>query len=68
MLALVFDNPQLRPADVKVEPRALSFDIETDAKAERVLAISMYAPGLDEVLIVDGNDRANARARHALPR
>jgi DNA polymerase-2 len=47
----------LRPADVKVEPRVLSFDIETDAKAERVLAISMYAPGLDEVLIVDGNDR-----------
>ncbi len=57
-VTLVFDNPQLRPADVKVEPRALSFDIETDAKAERVLAISMYAPGLDEVLIVDGSDRA----------
>ena len=35
----------------------LSFDIETDAKGERLLAISMYAPGLDEVLIVDGSDR-----------
>ena len=57
-VTLVFDNPQLRPADVKVEPRALSFDIETDAKGERLLAISMYAPGLDEVLIVDGSDRA----------
>ena len=57
-VTLVFDNPQLRPADVNVEPRALSFDIETDAKGERLLAISMYAPGLDEVLIVDGSDRA----------
>ena len=54
----VFDNPVLRPADVKVEPRVLSFDIETDAKSERLLAISMYAPGADEVLIVDGGDRA----------
>ena len=50
----------LRPADVTVEPRVLSFDIETDAKGERLLAISMYAPGLDEVLIVDGSERADA--------
>jgi DNA polymerase-2 len=35
----------------------LAFDIETDAKGERLLAISMYAPGLDEVLIVDGGQR-----------
>lgn len=54
----VFENPSLRPADVKVEPRVLSFDIETDAKAERLLAISMYGPGVDAVLIVDGSDRA----------
>jgi DNA polymerase II len=53
----IFDNPALRPADVTVEPRVLSFDIETDSKAERLLAISMYAPGLDEVLIVDGGER-----------
>lgn len=54
----VFENPALRPAEVKVEPRVLSFDIETDAKGERLLAISMYAPGVDEVLIVDSSDRA----------
>ena len=42
---------------MKVEPRVLSFDIETDAKGERLLAISLYAPGVDEVLIVDGSDR-----------
>ena len=53
----IFDNPVLRPADVTVEPRVLSFDIETDSKGERLLAISMYAPGLDEVLIVDGGER-----------
>lgn len=53
----IFDNPVLRPADVTVEPRVLAFDIETDAKGERLLAISMNAPGLDEVLIVDGSER-----------
>jgi DNA polymerase-2 len=53
----IFDNPVLRPADVTVAPRVLAFDIETDGKGERLLAISMYAPGLDEVLIVDGGER-----------
>ncbi len=53
----VFDNPTLRPAEVSVEPRVLSFDIETDAKGERLLAISLFALGLDEVLIVDGGNR-----------
>src|SRR5262245_4702029 len=54
----VFDNPKLRPADVQIEPRMLSFDIETDSKAERLLAIALYGPGVDEVLIVDGSQRA----------
>lgn len=53
----IFDNPVLRPADVTVEPRVLSFDIETDAKGERLLAISLFAPEIDEVLIVDSSDR-----------
>jgi DNA polymerase-2 len=52
---LIFDNPVVRPAEVKVEPRVFAFDIETDA--EKLLAISMFAPGLDEVLIVDPADR-----------
>ena len=52
-----FHNPTLRPAAVKVEPRVLSFDIETDPKAERLLAISLYGPTIDEVLIVDGSER-----------
>ena len=52
----VFDNPTLGPADVNIEPRVLSFDIETDPEG-RLLAISLYAPGLDEVLIVDDGNR-----------
>ena len=53
----IFDNPVIRPAQVSVEPGVLSFDIETDPKGEKLLAISLYAPGLDEVLIVDGSER-----------
>jgi len=56
-ITLVFDNPTLRPAEVKVQPRVLSFDIETDPKGERLLAISMYGPEIDEVLVVDGSGR-----------
>jgi DNA polymerase-2 len=52
-----FDNPSLSPADVEVEPRVLAFDIETDLKGERLLAISVFGAGLDEVLIVDGRGR-----------
>jgi DNA polymerase-2 len=53
----VFENPQLQPARVDVIPRVLSFDIETDRKAARLLAISLHGCGLDEVLIVDGSAR-----------
>jgi DNA polymerase II len=56
-LTAIFHNPVLRPAQVKIEPRVLSFDIETDGRGERLLAISLFAPGLDEVLIVDGSER-----------
>jgi DNA polymerase-2 len=57
-IARVYTNPTLRPSPVDVEPRVLSFDIETEGKEDRLLAISLYAPGLDEVLIVDDTDRA----------
>lgn len=54
----IFDNPEIRPAHVQVDPRVLSFDIETDPRGTRLLAISLYARGaLDEVLIVDGSSR-----------
>jgi DNA polymerase II len=54
----VFDNPTLRPAAVDLQPKVLSFDIETDPDAQRLLAISLYALGIDEVLIVDPEGRA----------
>ena len=56
---LIFDEPEVRPAEVVVPLRTLAFDIETDSRAERLLAISLYAeatadqPEVDEVLIVD---------------
>ena len=56
-ITTVFDNPILRPAEVKIQPRVLSFDIETHGKNERLLAISIYGSGIDEVLIVDGSSR-----------
>jgi DNA polymerase-2 len=59
----IFDNPELRPADVAIAPRVLSFDIETDARGEQLLAISLFAPGVDEVLIVD--DRGRPMPAHA---
>ncbi len=53
----IFDDPELRPSDVRIQPRVLSFDIETDPKAQRLLAIALYGLGADEVLIVDGSGR-----------
>lgn len=52
----VVDEPIMRPAQVKVEPRVLAFDIETDG--DKLLAISLYGQALDEVLIVDADGRA----------
>ncbi|MCZ6656738.1 MAG: DNA polymerase II [Gammaproteobacteria bacterium] len=53
----VFDEPELRPAHVGILPRVLAFDIETDGKADRLLAISLYGCGADEVYIVDSSER-----------
>ena len=56
-LDYVFDDPLVRPADVTVKPTVLSFDIETDPKANRLLAIAIYGCGVDEVLIVEPKGR-----------
>ncbi|HTK97110.1 MAG TPA: 3'-5' exonuclease, partial [Pseudomonadales bacterium] len=52
-IAWTFDDPRLTPVDVDVRPSVLSFDIETDAQATKLLAISLYGCGADEVFIVD---------------
>jgi len=54
---LVFDNPQLTPAEVSVDVRVLSFDIETNANADKLLAIACYGEGVDEVVVVDPEGR-----------
>ena len=54
----VFDDPIVQPTDCDVTPSVLSFDIETDPTATRLLAISMYGEGVDEVYIVDDSGRA----------
>ena len=53
----VFDDPELQPAAVSFQPSVLSFDIETDARAQRLLAIALYGCGVDEVYIVDSASR-----------
>jgi DNA polymerase II len=56
-IARVYSNPALRPSPVDIQPSVLSFDIETDPRTDRLLAISLYAPDVDEVLIVDDGNR-----------
>lgn len=53
----IFENPEIRPAEVQAEPRILSFDIETSADANRLLAIAYYGLGRDGVVIVDPDGR-----------
>ncbi len=60
----LYFNPTLRPSAVEVEPRVLSFDIETDGREDGLLAISLYGPGVDEVLIVDAGARAMPERAH----
>ena len=54
----VYDDPDLRPADVTVTPSVLSLDIETDPAGRRLLAVALYGGGADEVYIVDPAGRA----------
>ncbi|MFN7976158.1 MAG: DNA polymerase II [Acidobacteriota bacterium] len=45
----VFDDPDLAPGTLVPALSVLSFDIETDPKAERVLSIALSGCGADEV-------------------
>ena len=47
----VFENPILRPADWTPRLSVLSVDIETDPRAERLLSIALFGPGVAEVLL-----------------
>jgi DNA polymerase-2 len=56
----IFENPEMRPAAVEIEPRVLSFDIETDFAGERLFAISLFArrPGESRSTAENGSTRA----------
>lgn len=47
----VFEDPEVAPADWTPELSVLSFDIETDPSAERVLSIALYGCGASEVMM-----------------
>ena len=51
---VLFDDPDVRPADFRPEPgllRVLSIDIETDPRGEEIYSAALAGPGLDEVLL-----------------
>ncbi|MEM8929582.1 MAG: DNA polymerase II [Acidobacteriota bacterium] len=47
----VYDDPTLSPADWTPRLTVLSIDIETDPRAERLLSIGLFGPGVAEVLL-----------------
>jgi len=47
----VFENPRLAPADWAPDLQVLSFDIETDRRARRLLSIALAGCGASEVLL-----------------
>ena len=51
-LGLVFDNPEVAAADWIPALTVLSFDIETDPRAERLLSIGLHGSGASEVLLL----------------
>jgi len=48
----VFDSPIVTPADWTPRLAALSIDIETDPRAERLLSVALYGCGASEVLLL----------------
>lgn len=57
LVDVVFNDPEIRPVTIEFHPTVLSFDIETDPSARTLLAISMYGPTTDEVIVVDRKNR-----------
>jgi DNA polymerase-2 len=51
-LGIVFEDPDLAPADWTPRLSVLSFDIETDPQARRLLAIALHGCGVSEVLLL----------------
>jgi DNA polymerase II len=54
---LVFDNPEVAAADWTPTLSVLSFDIETDPVAQRLLCVALQGCGASEVLLLDPSGR-----------
>ena len=59
---VMFDDPELRPAEFSPELTVLSIDIETDPTARKLLSVALVGCGADEVLLLspEGGPRAAA--------
>lgn len=51
-LGAVYDDPRVAPAFWRPSPTVLSFDIETDPRARRLLSIALYGCGAAEVMLL----------------
>jgi len=49
---VVFEDPEIAPADWTPRLRVLSFDIETDPRARQLLSIGLHGAGASEVLLL----------------
>ncbi len=49
---VVFDDPEIAPAEWVPRLRVLSFDIETDPRGRRLLSIGLHGAGASEVLLL----------------
>ena len=57
---VVFDEPELRPAQWTPALSTLSLDIETDPEAQRLLSVALWGCGAREVLLWCPDSRARA--------
>jgi len=51
-IGVVYHEPEVAPADWTPRLRVLAFDIETDPRAQRVLAIALHGGGVSEGLLL----------------
>ncbi len=64
---VVFDDPEIRPAEWSPRPTVLSLDIETDPRASRVLSAALHGCGASEVLCAAASGGAASGAQAGCP-
>jgi len=48
-----FINPEIEAAEKAIEPKMLSFDLETDEKANKIHSVSLYSDKIKKVIVVN---------------